>query len=104
MKLSVVTLLTVMFLGTVTGTLAFSHRATALPSTRAMKTCHVTNPDGASATIVATGRSVFLARGTALLLVDGRMQQGYIAVRAVVRGATVQLAIMGDDTDCVELD
>ncbi|MBV9241318.1 MAG: hypothetical protein JO314_04845 [Acidobacteria bacterium] len=66
------------------------------------KGCSVTAPDGATATIVASGKSVELTRGTALTLVDGHMHQGYIAVSAKVAGRFQRLSIFADDTNCMD--
>lgn len=75
-------------------TLAYSHEAS-------FKACHVTNADGTEAQVVSSGRSVGLVNGTLLTLISSDMHQGYIAVRASVGGKMLRLAIIADDTDCL---
>ena len=65
-----------------------------------LKVCRVIVSGGTDATVVATGKSVFLATGTRLNRLAGPIRQGYIAVKAKVGGKLLTLSIMVEDTNC----
>ena len=64
------------------------------------KVCRVILTGGTDATVVATGKSVFLPNGTALNRLPGPMHQGYIAVKAKVGAKLLTLSINVEDTNC----
>ncbi|HRI04147.1 MAG TPA: hypothetical protein PLL77_10415 [Pyrinomonadaceae bacterium] len=67
-----------------------------------LKTCRVTNSNGTTATIVATGKEVFLQNGTSLTLVSSDMHQGFIAVKTKVGSKFPTVSIIADDTNCLD--
>lgn len=75
-----------------------SYAGTSVSST--LKVCRVIVSGGTDATVVATGKSVFLATGTSLNRLPGPMRQGYIAVKAKIGRKIVTLSIMVEDTNC----
>ena len=96
--LMTVAVLTVLFVGTLT--VASSNIAAIADPPVAAKTCRVTKSNGTRATIVATGKSVFLAHGASLTVVSFDQHQGYMAVRGRVGGKLQRLAVYAEDTNC----
>ena len=90
-----------LFIPSTTGLAAPAHASPARSNDKALTVCHVIIMDGTDATVVSTGKSVFLKQGTALTLVDGRQHQGYIAVKTKVGGRLTTVSIMVEDTDCL---
>lgn len=67
-----------------------------------LKTCRVTSPQGADATVVSTRKSVFLKTDTSLTLVSPDMHQGFIAVKTRVAGRLATVSVSADDTNCLD--
>ena len=90
-----------LFIRSTTGLAAPALASPLSSNNKALKVCHVIIMGGTDATVVSTGRSVFLKQGTALTLVSRQIHQGYIAVRTRVESRLTTVSIMVEDTDCL---